>query len=105
MSSLPPEVVEALRKGNKIEAIKRLREATGVGLAEAKGAVEHFEWHGSSSIPKVSATVRVTVKKAPPGRAAALSPGEEPRSSISVGVIVTVAVIAALAGWLAAKFF
>ena len=104
MSSLPPEVVDALRKGNKIEAIKRLREATGVGLAEAKGAVEHFEWHGSTSKPKVSATVRFTIKKSPPPRPAGLSPGEEPRSSISVGAIVAVAVIAALAGWLVAKF-
>jgi ribosomal L7/L12-like protein len=104
MSSLPPEVVEALRKGNKIEAIKRLREATGVGLAEAKGAVEHLQWHGSSTNPKVSATVRVTVKKAPPGHAPGLSPGEVPRSSISAGAIVALAVIAALAGWLAAKF-
>jgi hypothetical protein len=105
MSSLPPDVVDALRKGNKIEAIKRLRESTGVGLAEAKGAVEHFEWHGSTSKPKVSATVRVTIKKSPPRSAAGLSPGEEPRSSISVGAIVALAVIAALAGWLAAKFF
>src|SRR3974377_480055 len=34
--NLPPEVVAALRNGNKIEAIRLLRQATGVGLAEAK---------------------------------------------------------------------
>jgi large subunit ribosomal protein L7/L12 len=30
----------ALKAGNKIEAIKLMREATGMGLAEAKAAVE-----------------------------------------------------------------
>ena len=33
-------VYEALRKGSKIEAIKIYREATGVGLKEAKEQVE-----------------------------------------------------------------
>lgn len=41
---LPPEAAarigEALAKGNKIEAIKLLREASGLGLKEAKDAVE-----------------------------------------------------------------
>ncbi|OWK42416.1 hypothetical protein FRUB_04494 [Fimbriiglobus ruber] len=32
--------MEALERGNKIEAIKLYREATGVGLAEAKVFVE-----------------------------------------------------------------
>lgn len=35
-----PQIQEALRRGNKIEAIKIYRELTGVGLAEAKQAVE-----------------------------------------------------------------
>lgn len=35
-----PQVQEALRRGNKIEAIKIYRELTGVGLAEAKEAIE-----------------------------------------------------------------
>jgi len=37
---LAPELQAALRSGNKIEAIKIYRELTGVGLAEAKEAVE-----------------------------------------------------------------
>lgn len=37
---LPPDVLEALQQGRKIEAIKRLREATGLGLKEAKDMVE-----------------------------------------------------------------
>ena len=37
------ELVDLLADGRKIEAIKRFREATGVGLAEAKEAVDHLE--------------------------------------------------------------
>ncbi len=37
---LPPTVVEALQGGNKIEAIKRLRGITGLGLKEAKDWIE-----------------------------------------------------------------
>jgi ribosome-interacting GTPase 1 len=37
------EIKELLFKGQKIEAIKRHREWTGTGLAEAKGAVEEIE--------------------------------------------------------------
>ncbi len=37
---LPDEVLAALTRGNTIEAIKRLREATGLGLAEAKGLID-----------------------------------------------------------------
>ena len=36
-------VVEQLRRGNKIQAIKAYRDATGVGLAEAKDTVEALE--------------------------------------------------------------
>jgi hypothetical protein len=35
-----PRVLDALRKNNVIEAIKYYREVHGVGLAEAKAAVE-----------------------------------------------------------------
>lgn len=37
---LPPEAVAAMRAGRKIEAIKIVREHTGLGLAEAKALVE-----------------------------------------------------------------
>jgi ribosomal protein L7/L12 len=40
---LAPEIQEALRRGNKIEAIKIYRELTGVGLAEAKQAIDGAE--------------------------------------------------------------
>ena len=38
-----PEVFALLQKGEKIQAIKRYRELTGSGLAEAKEAVERME--------------------------------------------------------------
>jgi hypothetical protein len=37
---LPPDVVAALKAGNKIQAIKLLRLRMGLGLAEAKGQVD-----------------------------------------------------------------
>ena len=41
-SALGPDVIEALQAGNMIEAIRRHRETTGLGLAEAKAAVEGY---------------------------------------------------------------
>lgn len=38
-----PQIQEALRRGDKIEAIKLYRELTGVGLAEAKQAIDGIE--------------------------------------------------------------
>ena len=40
--NLPPAVVEHLAQGRKLQAIKAHREATGVGLKEAKQAVEDY---------------------------------------------------------------
>ena len=37
-----PQIAELLRQGRNIEAIKLYREQTGVGLAEAKAAVERL---------------------------------------------------------------
>jgi ribosomal protein L7/L12 len=42
-SPVDPRIIEYLRKGNKIEAIKIYREIHNVGLAEAKNAVEGIE--------------------------------------------------------------
>lgn len=59
--NLFPEVTRALAAGNKIEAIRLYRERTGVGLKEAKDAVEALE-KGAS------------IRRSP------LAPGEVPRS-------------------------
>jgi ribosomal protein L7/L12 len=41
--AMSPQVQDALRRGNKIEAIKIYREMTGLGLAEAKDAIDKAE--------------------------------------------------------------
>lgn len=92
MTTLPPDVVEALRKGNKIEAIKRLREATKLGLAEAKGMVEQLE-QAKPSAPRAPHHNPPIAHR--PGN---LSPGEVPRSS---GGGVAVAILLALAAFFA----
>ena len=40
---LSPQIQDALRRGNKIEAIKLYRELTGLGLAEAKSVIDKTE--------------------------------------------------------------
>jgi hypothetical protein len=39
-ADIPPSVLDALRRGRKIEAIKEFRVATGVGLKEAKERID-----------------------------------------------------------------
>ena len=41
-ASEDPRVIELLQSGNQIQAIKLYRELTGVGLAEAKDAVDQL---------------------------------------------------------------
>lgn len=48
---------QLVRAGQKIEAIKRYRELTGVGLREAKEAIEAFERDGTLSLPPKSSAV------------------------------------------------
>jgi ribosomal protein L7/L12 len=40
---LPREIVDAVQRGEKIRAIKRYREATGVGLREARDFIEGLQ--------------------------------------------------------------
>ena len=40
--ALPKEVIEVMKSGRKIEAIKLLRNETGLGLKEAKESVEAY---------------------------------------------------------------
>jgi ribosomal protein L7/L12 len=75
--ALPPPVVEALQQGNKIQAIRLLRARTGLGLKEAKAAVEAIE--------------QVTAVKA-----SKFSPGEVPRSShVGLWIVVITAICVA----------
>jgi Ribosomal protein L7/L12 C-terminal domain len=89
---LPPEVVDALRRGNKIEAIKRLRTATGLGLAEAKDRVEAHDLADAGQ-----------TMTAPPGGSqtwpSQLSPGEVGHNRRGLLVFIAVALVA-LGAWL-----
>lgn len=52
---LPGEAIAALERGNKIEAIKLVREAQGLGLKEAKDAVEAYLKHNPAIAAKYDA--------------------------------------------------
>ena len=41
-AEVPPKVIEALQRGQKIEAIREYRLATGIGLKDAKERVEEI---------------------------------------------------------------
>ena len=83
--TLPPAVLEALKRGNKIEALKLLRDSTKGGLGEAKAMVEALQGAkaavGRVGTPSTSAHVShnpvlVHGYRRRPG----LSPGEVPAS-------------------------
>lgn len=41
--TMPAEAISAIKRGEKIEAIKIIREATGIGLKEAKDIVDGYD--------------------------------------------------------------
>jgi len=75
LASLPPEVAAAMKQGNKIEAIRMLREKTGLGLKEAKEAVESIQTDTSSL----------------------RAPGEVARSGIGMWLVAALVAVAVLA--------
>ena len=90
-----PGVADAIRKGNKIEAIKILREKTGLGLKEAKDHIDQFPGSSRSDYahpepPKQQAEWQPTLSRR------GLSPGEEPQTIWSRWWIVVVIILAAL---------
>ena len=91
--TLTPEVLAALKSGNKIEAIKLLRTATGIGLVEAKGAIESHEGAAATaqSVPAGSAAASAR-------RAQGLSPGQVPHSAGGLQAVLAIVVIAVAAG-------
>ncbi|MBC7988614.1 MAG: ribosomal protein L7/L12 [Luteimonas sp.] len=46
---LPPDAIDALARGETIEAIKRVRAATGLGLKEAKDLVDAYRHPGGGA--------------------------------------------------------
>lgn len=51
---LPMEVIAALQRKQKIEAVRLMREQTGLGLKEAKEAVEAYERTRAPTIDELS---------------------------------------------------
>jgi len=105
-NALPPAVIDALRRGDKIAAVKLLREATRIGLAEAKGAIDALEAAKSGRpAPAAPASAakpaqRVALRHGPRRpREDDLGPGEEPHSSASAAATVMLLAAVALVVW------
>jgi ribosomal protein L7/L12 len=62
---IDPEIAAALRAGRKIEAIKRYRERYGVGLKEAKDAVEAIQAGTPAPTPTPIETAPAPIATAP----------------------------------------
>jgi hypothetical protein len=95
--TLPLEAIAALRRGDKIEAIKLLREKSGMGLAEAKAMVDAFD-----KVRVGVGTVKMVLRPNAGGDHntqphAGLSPGEMPRGGAPWAVAIAIAVLAVLA--------
>lgn len=86
--SLPPDVLEALEQGHTIEAIKRLRAATGLGLKEAKDLIDAHKRGRAFTVPAA----------APPAAGPRLAPGEVPRSG-NTALWLLVVIVAAVAAY------
>lgn len=54
MAPLPPEVIEALQKGQKLHAIGLMRQLTGAGLREAKEAVDGYQLTSGATLGGLS---------------------------------------------------
>lgn len=78
-----PKALAALQAGNKIEAIKIIRQLTGAGLVEAKAMVEHLQ----STLPALKLAPGQSGLHPAPAKATRasaylgphLAPGEVPR--------------------------
>ena len=102
--SFPPAVLEALRKGNKLEAIKLLREASKTGLVEAKALVDAMQGakaaRAKAATPPRPPSVGVAARPAPgppipgyvPHSKSGLSPGEVPRAGGNFGWVLVLVV-------------
>jgi len=90
------KAVEALRGGNKLEAIKLLRASADVGLREAKAMAEKLEKEMPRGLPSVGAPPPHLT----PHRHTGLAPGEVPHTGsagkwFGLAVVVLVAFAAA----------
>jgi len=107
---LAPNIIDALKRGNQVEAIKLLRQAAkGMGLAEAKAALDQLRQAAAAEQARTAHAARPGnpgkttmahrhVAQPHMPRHPGLSPGEVPRSSGGAGALVVLA-IGVLAAW------
>jgi hypothetical protein len=86
--ALPAPVLEAMAKGQKIEAIRLLRAHTGLGLKEAKDAVEAHAGAAPAATHNPAST---------------LAPGQVPTSDSSLWIWIVAAL--GVAGMLLYRFW
>lgn len=86
---VPDAVRQALAEGNKIEAIRLLRDHEGLGLKEAKDRVDAIE---QSMAEPVSIGMGATA----PG----LSPGQQPSGGVGNWIVVAVVLVATVVAYL-----
>lgn len=55
VTNLPPDAIAALDQGDVVEAIQRVRRHTGLGLADAKDAVDRYRNGDRSALASVAA--------------------------------------------------
>jgi hypothetical protein len=87
--SFPPAVLEALRKGNKLEAIKLLRQAGKAGVV-AKAPKQAAAANGRASVGAHAVTPARPIPGYIPHSHSGLSPGEVPRGGGQAGWIFVV---------------
>lgn len=86
---LPPDVRAALTDGDTLEAIRLLRQQTGLGLVAAKAAID------SGLVPDAR----------PAGDRLALSPPEARRPRLTVGRALAAIILAGAVAWVALGAF
>ena len=96
---IPPEAAAAAARGELIEAIKRTRQATGLGLKEAKELVDlHLARAAEAGDTGFDEPPPAT--RRPPLRRPGLAPGEVPRSRWgALGWLLLAAGLVALLLW------
>lgn len=90
---LPPAVMDALRRGEKIQAVKLLREATGLGLKDANDRIHGFI--DGADLPPSDAAAVVSTAAPSTSRPPTVVSG---RSGSGIGWILLIAALA-IAGW------
>jgi len=89
MTELPPEVIDELKRGNKLKAIKVFRSQRRIGLKEAKEMIDSWYDENSGNFPS-SATARTVDGSAARGFDADSGSRAKSGSGLTIGIIVLI---------------